>query len=442
MSLALSPNPATTPTAIQFQVQVGEQALVVSEFNVTSGSYGSVGSASMQVSRRLLTSLDFDLVDVTSNSTIVPVSIWVASGQIPLTKIFDGDVMSTDWNMDLDTVTIHARDHAGVFVDQRRILARDAQAVTSALTPLSPGQQLNPSGISTINRKVSQVVEDIANQFGYTPVLNMGDSDVLKGAQFGAGDHTYMTIPQNLWQILNDLARDTGNEVYTTPDRKLVFGTPGAGLPTLYFNWNTPFVPENTPDDPQVYPCQNLRINHNPRRNATFRVLVFSYAPGTATATIGRATYVGSNANTSSIPEGLHVGNDALSADKQLLQSSDTRSGGSSRDLSSVQLYTFHWDGLTNDDANARAAAIANDIAKRFLQIHFWIDGLPTVTPTQKFFLSGPEGMPSAFTGNTWYVSGIRHVFRLPGDSVSLTDGYRTEIIGLDLPNNALAPKH
>ena len=396
----------------------------------------------MHTSVAMLQALKLDLAEIAGADTIVPVSIYVqyTSGLSPQpnVKIFDGDVVSVEWDFDQDSVVIHARDHAGVFVDQRRILTRDAKTATQALAPLSPGQVLNPQGISTVNRLVSQVVTDIAENFGYTPVLNMtSGSDVPAGASYGGNDHTYMTIPQNLWSVLNELARDTGNEVYTTPDRRLVFGQPGAGLQTIPLSWNVPVL---SPVQNWL-PVADLRVVHNPRRNGTFRVLVTSYDPARAQPTIGRATFIGSNLATPSLKEGVYSGPQALTADSALLQMAQTRGYGTVRDLSHVQLYTFHWDGYSTSDANAKAASIASDISKRLMVMSGRIDGYPTMAPTQPLTMHAGPSVPGSFAGNTWYVSGYRHKFTMPGKGHSRGrrwDGFTTEFSALDLPATAL----
>lgn len=436
--------PTLPPPGIDFHVQVANITIPVNSAEVTSGSYGSVGHARFSTSQTLLSASNIDLMALASSSTIVSVDVYAETPTVPHTKIFGGDLLATEWGFDQDMVHVHARDHAGVFVDQKRILARDAKAVTAALTPLSPGQQLNPNGVATMNRSVSQVVTDIANEFGYTPVINMeGGSNVMAGALYG-GDHTYMTIPQNLWSILNTLARDTGNEVYTTPDRKLVFGMPGAGLSAIQLMWNmNPGTLPTTWQSPTLQtvalPCANLQITHNPRRNSSFRVLVTSYDPGKAQITLGRATAIGSDLATSSLPEGVSVGAAAQAADNQLLADAKAKNQGiSAGNLSHIQLYTFHWDGLTSDDANARAAAIAADIQKRLLLLRCTIDGLPTLTPTQPLTLQGP--ISSTFLGNVWYVSGFQHKFELPhAGGHRGWSGYTTEIQALDLPSVSLA---
>lgn len=429
---------SASPFSVNIQVVVGSVQLPVMSFQVTSGSYGSVGHATITLTISMLDARHIDLVEVSSSGTTVPVAIYAATAGRPPVKIFDGDVLSTEWDFDNDVVTLHARDHAAIFVDQRRILTRDATALVSALQPLSPGQVLTPQGVSTINRKVSQVVADIATDFGYTPVVQMGPgTDITAGASYGGGDHAYMTIPQNLWSILNTLAKDTGNEIYTTPDRRLVFGVPGQGLPTLGLTYKLP--PGQGP--PGSVPVARLVVNHNPRRNGTFRVLVTSYDQARATSTIGRATYIGSNLSSPGLPEGLRVGSDAQAADGQLLKDAATKGEGSPRDLSHVQLYTFHWDGMTNEDANSRAGAIATDISKRLLLMAGRLEGTPELRPTQPIQVSANTLSP-VFTRNTYYVSGYTHRFTMPGEGSGRGgrwDGFYTDFHSLDLPSTALA---
>lgn len=434
--------PSTTD--VKSEVRIAGVLVPVNMFEATSGTYGSVGHAMFTMSRALLDELGIDLVTVSSSSTVVPVTIYVTDtgplGTGVLKLLFAGSVVSTEWDIDDDVVTVHARDRAGVFIDQKRILVRDVKPLTAAIAPLSPGQKLTSQGIATTNRLVSQVVRDVATEFGYTAVINMGaGTDVMAGSSLGSGDHTLMTIPMNLWTLLNTMARDTGNEVYTTADGKLVFGTPGAGLQTLHLTWR---IPESWPNQtPGSLPAANLKIVHNPRRNGTFRVLMISYDQARAQTTIGRATYIGSNLATPGLSEGLYVGTAAQSADARLVKDASTKGVGSPADLSHVQLYTFHWDGMGNDDANARAAAVATDISKRLMTMCGVIDGYTSITPTQPIILHST--LPRVFTGNTWYVSGYRHRFVLPhgssGHRMRSWEGFTTEFQALDLPSVSLA---
>ena len=428
--------------AIDLWCSIGGKSIPINQLSVTTGSYGSVGHATMSTDISMLDNVKVDLVKVASEGTQVPVSISVFYNKFNETSIFGGEFLRASWNFDADTVTINARDWAGVLVDQRRVLTRDVKPLTQILQPLAVGRDPEV-GISTMNRQVSQVVTDIANAYGFKPVINMREgSDVPAGAIYGSQDHVFMTIPQSMWSVLNILAKDTGNEVYVTPDKRLVFGEPGAGLPTVQLSWRTPIGQvlrsQANPNPAGPVPCRDLVIDHNPRRNSTFRVLVISYDPASAKTVIGRATYVGDNMASAGAPIGLNIGSAAASADKSLANDAQTKGYGSISRLSSVQLYTFHWDGLTVETANARAGAIATDIAKRLLLMNCRIDGYPLLRPTQKLQLYAPS-ISSQFSGNTWYTCGINHTYRMPGNRGRDTlSGFWTTIQALDVPSVAL----
>ena len=428
--------------SIGVRCTIGGKSVQINSMSVTTGSYGSVGHATLGSDVSMLTAQGIDLVKVASEGTQVPVAVSVLYNGGNETSLFGGEFLRASWDFDQDTVTMSARDWAGVLVDQRRVLTRDVKPLTQILQPLSPGRDPEV-GISTMNRQVSQIVTDIANSYGFTPVLSMRDgSDVPAGAIYGSQDQAFMTIPQSMWSVLNTLAKDTGNEVYVTPDKKLVFGEPGAGLPTVKLTWRTPLQQvmqsQSDPNPAGPVPCRNLVVDYNPRRNSTFRVMVISYDPANAKTVVGRATYVGDNMASSSVPLGMNIGGAAVTADKALAQSAQTKGYGSISRLSSVQLYTFHWDGLTVDLANARAGAIATDIAKRLLLMSCRIDGYPLMRPTQKLQLYAPS-VSSTFTGNTWYTCGITHTYTMPTGGRVGDAGFWTRLQALDVPSVALA---
>lgn len=411
-------------------------------FEASSGTYGSIGHASAATSVKMLRGLGIDLVTLGGSSSVVPMTITVYT-DTGYGAVFGGEFMSSEWDFDDDRVVIHGRDWGGILVDQKRVLTRSLPALQSVLSPLAPGQSLQASGVSTMNRNVSQIVTDIAHEFGFTPNVSMAPgTDVNAGSIYGSTDHVFMTIPQNLWSVLNTLARDTGNEVYVTPDKRLVFGQPGVGQTPLKLSWNTPQLMSPGPTSPEaVIPCTDLHVTHNPRRNRTFRILVISYDPGQATTVLGRATYVGDAPNEPGLSVGLHTGADAVAADKFLAKSAANKQTGSVSTLSHIQLYTFHWDGLTQSAATDRAAAIATDITKRLLLMSCRIDGYPAMLPTLPITLYSAD-IPPSISSNKWYVTGYRHRLTIPqgrGRGRGGEGGFWTEIQALDIPSTALA---
>jgi len=429
---------------IVLAVTVGGQNIPVTKFSMTGGAYGSVGHITIDTGFSMLQQLKVDLFAMTSGApgfVEVDVSVtqpktdqppWGGYSQQPpqttTTRIFGGEYVRTDFDLDTDSVQIHARDWAGVLVDQKRILTKIGNAVKGVLVPLAPGR-VSAKGISNENQKVGQIVQSIADEFGFNCILNLSNGNPTTGTLYGSADQSFITVPQSLWAILCQVARDTGYVVYVTPTKDLVFGEPGAGLETIKLSFNT------TPGDGQL-PCKNVRIEHHPRRNSTFRVLVISYDPTLAQSTLGRATYVGAAyAGQHGLTAGMNVGNAAISADKNIVGAGQD---GAKVGSTQIPLYTFHVDGLSADQANLRAESIATDIAKRELIMSCHIDGLPHILPTQKIVLSGD--MPDAFSGNTFYTSGYQQEFSLPQPGSHHADaGWTTRITCLNVPTEALA---
>jgi len=425
-----------------FTVSIGGTTMPCSRFSMTGGAFGTVGHVTITTSGTLLKMVDLDLFTLTSGSPgFVEVDIAVqqtqqtqsqAGGysaspgpQSASQRIFGGEYIRTDFDLDADTVTIHARDWAGVLVDQKRILTKIGKAVEAVLAPLAPGR-VTASGISNENQKISDIVTSICTEFGFTPVLNLSSSgrNPTVGTLYGSADQSFITVPQSLWTILNQLARDTGYDVYVTPLKQLVFGEPGVGQATLQLAYNV------APAEGQ-YPCRHTKVEHHPRRNSTFRVLVMSYDPTLAQTTLGRATYVGGNfAGQHGLSAGLATGQAAVSADKNL--------AALKQSVSQIPLYTFNLDGLNADQATLRAQTIATDIAKRELILTTTIDGLPSVLPTQMIHLSGD--VAPAFSEPTYYVSAYDQTFTLPDPRSHHADsGWVTKITALNIPTEGLA---
>lgn len=428
-----------------FKIEVDNKIIPASQFNITGGAYGSVGHVDITTSLTALNDAKIDLFDITSNKpgfTEIDVSVQTTqsgpsqsniagtsaggpgTGERTQTRIFGGEYLSTMWDMDTDLVHIKGRDWAGQLVDQKRVLTKIAKAIESVLRPLAPGR-VTASGISGENQKIGDIVTSIANEFGFTPVLNLSDTkgNPSVGTLYGSADQAFLPLPQSLWNILNQIARDTGYVVYVTPKKELVFGEPGAGLETIQLSWNKSNIPSG------YVPCKNLKLEHNPRRNSTFRVVVMSYDPHGAAPVVGRAIYVGGNfAGSKGLNAGISSGQDATSEDKALAKLDVS--------VKQVALYTFHVDGLSQEQADMRAATIATDIAKRDVTIAGSIDGLPAILPTQKLQIVGD--VPDAFTPFTFYVSQYSQVFTLP-DGRRSDAGWMTNFTALNTPEESQA---
>ena len=272
------------------EVLIAGEAIPFHGFQVTSGAFASVGHAKISTSRKALDGQGIDLLQLTANaSSLTEVGIWVQPPEGARTKIFGGEYVSANWSFDRDGIEIDCRDWAGLLVDQKRVLTKIGAAIVSTLKADAVGQ-VSAAGISNQNQKVSQIVTAIAQEFGFTPILNLDTANnPTMGALYGSTDHVFMTVPQSLWSVLCQLARDTGYDVYTTPNKELVFGLPGVGQTTMQICFGLSVAPDG------VVPVRNLDIQHHPRRNSTFRVIIISHDPAKAQATLGQAVSVGDN---------------------------------------------------------------------------------------------------------------------------------------------------
>ena len=352
-------------TDITWQVTVGGTVVPAFRADATGSTYGSVGSAHITTSIAALDANGIDLYALTSGSGQTEVDISVAVGSGAVTRIFGGEYLTTSWDMDADTAVLHARSWAGALADQKRILTKIGSAVSGALTPLAPGQ-VSAAGISNLNQTVGMIVSAIANEYGFTPVLN------LSGAE--QSDHRHA-----LWQ------RRSG--VYAGAAKPLVDPEPACARHRLCRvrhsdqatgvrdAWRGPAnawrraTRSRRKDAPSR--CARLKFTHQPRQNGTFRVLVIAYDPAKAQVAIGRASYIGANfAGQNGLTAGLATGTSAVTADAALAK---INANGST----TVPLYTFHFDGLSQAQADTQAGAIANDIAKREVIASFECDGLP-----------------------------------------------------------------
>jgi hypothetical protein len=402
-------------------VQIAGTDLPLFRAQISGGSHGSTGHATITSSITALADQGVDLLEISQDApTIVPVDIFLAQDS-GTSHLFGGEYLKANWSFKRDAVSIHARDWSGLLVDQKRVLTNILGGNTGALAP----GEVAGDGVSTTNQPLSKMVTAIANQFGLTPDLRLSSapgSDPEVGTIFGSSTDTILTaVPQSLWGILMRLARDTGNEVYTTPDKHLVFGAPGAGLSPLTFGWMQNPPPAGT------LPLMDLNIEHNPRRNLTFRVLVLSYDPTTRQTTKGQAYVIGTNMTTSggsTVKAGAWSGAQASAIQAQI-------GAGPKSQKNAIPLYTFHVDGLTAAQANLRAQSIATDIAKRELIVTGSADIVPGMSPSQPVTLDG--NIPAGFLSHQYYVTGYTHNFSMPQGGASRQAELDTSFMLLDV---------
>ena len=165
-----------------------------------------------------------------------------------------------------------------------------------------------------------------------------------------------------------------------------------------------------------------------------------SYDPAKGQQTLGHATVVGRNlAGTGGLQLGIWGGSQALAQDKALAglnsdqanENSFPRLFSYSAGYNFVPLYTFHHDGLGQAAADARAVAIATDIAKRESTLSVEVDGMPGLSPSVSLTVQGL--IDAQFANTTYYVYSYEHSFSMP-QGRSAEAGYLTTIKAITLP--------
>lgn len=378
---------------------IGDSQMPTDSFTVTGGAYGSTGSLVSTTSIAAMEQAGANIVQASIASPgSLPVDLYISEDGAPEEHLFSGEYLTGDFNYRADLITIHARDWSGPLVDQKRALTNLISGSSAALAP-----EEKPVGINTQNQTISKLVTQIANQFSLTPDLrlnsNISNGDADFGAVFGDTTDTILTTtPQTPWGILTKLAKQTGNIVYVTPEKHLVFGEAGAGLDKLTFTWR---------QTAGGLPLLDLRITHNPRRNLTFRVLVKSYDPTLQQLTSGQAYVIGTNYSTDS-GSTVHAGSWGGANASQISSAVGT---GKGTGKNAIPVYTYHVDGLTASQAQTRAESIAADIAKRELVAEAEADLVTGMAPGQIVMLTGQ--IDQEFAAHTYYVTAFSHVFKI-----------------------------
>ena len=413
----------TTATPVFAACSFGGQILPITAFTVSGGAYGTTGRANFRTSITALKALNINLYDLSvSSGPSVEVLAYANYGNnTQPARIFGGEYLNTTWSYEDDLVEIAARDYLGVLVDQHRLPTRLNKAL---IQWANVGQSANSFGVEIQNQLLSSVVEAIANEFGLTPIVQLNSNPIL-GIQYGSVDRVFTTVPQNLYTILQTLALNSGYETFGTPKKQLYFGLPGIGqnvLNVAYKVGTQQLTNSNT--RPTPVPCKNIEIEHQPRRNATFSVIVISQDFAKAKPTKGYATVVAPGIP--SFTAGIHSGPDAISTNQAL------RTKGLQ-----VPLYTFHEEGLTADQTSAKAAAIAMDIAKRAVIVSFDIDGYIDMLPTKQVKLLGD--VDAAFAAMDFYVTAYQHTFTMPsGRGGGGGGGFKTHVKSWNVAEAAL----
>ncbi len=430
-------------------VMIGGTGIRADRWSVSRPAYGVIGGFTAETSSEVLTSANLDLYQLGQQAKgQIPVHIIVESPIYGSVTIFGGELDSVDWDFQTDTIRLAGRDWAGILADTKRVLmGNETIGAPYAATTRSSSVQAQPLGtktppgfspfssqttfksINVQNQTPSQLVTYIAERNGFKTTDSKGASTIISVAGeplvgniiggLGVSAHS----PHTEWGIVQFLARIMGWFCYVTPDRELYFGPPPTGQVPLHVSWNEIAVHES---GVTWYPCKDLEITYNPRRNVSFIVIVASHHIGGLTVS---KKYVAVPSGPMAKEVSVEFPDIVMNPNQFYIGESGSGVGVTADRMSSLfanfgkPVYLFYETNLTADGCQAAAYAKALDIAKRELLISFSIDGNPNVVPNQKIHTFNV----APYKDIQFYVNSVEHSF-------DMDQGWWTHVHGWTLP--------
>ena len=286
-----------------------------------------------------------------------------------------GDIDNLRYNYDKMEVQLIGRDLGGRLYDSPVIL-KGSEEVNR--TPLEIAQAFaSDTGLSFVGPKTLPTMSTV----GYKYLSNEAFKSLT---------------PVRKWDFLVQLARNVGFQVYTTPKGELVFAPPDQTQQPIVYTWFA------DPHDTTLAPVKNLRVNYEPRRNKTFQVLILSYHPKTVSLESATTVILDQTIpffKNKTVKEGFWHG----------AAGANIRSAFGQR-LEGKPVYLFYVQGMTPQECEERADAMAKEISARQYTVEGSITSDLRLTPNAVVQLNGPI---DNFKGQKLYVTGLTYRFGL-----------------------------
>lgn len=246
-----------------------------------------------------------------------------------------------------------------------------------------------PSDMQYFNQPISEVVKQIAQQNG----LGTGkitSTTQLAGTQYDAyqgQEYAFSDRPRPFWRTLQLFALECGFIMFVTPQGDLYFGKPGTGSNHTFY-WK----PSQQDAQGGQLPCYELNIIQQSRRCNQFTVNVY-------------ATDHNNN-------------NQAAFASTEV-----NGSGGGG------YVYNRHPFGLTPENAQQYADAIAEDIQRKEVTIQAMVEGDSSVNVNDKVrFQASHAGDLFSLNNQDMVISGVTQSFEMAKYEADTSAGFFTHI--------------
>lgn len=381
-------------TDTNFFILCANTVLPVINAEVNIASHGSLSTVSGTSSVAMMRYQDLDIFAEAASEEGAAIDVY-AGHDGNMKKLFSGVLDEFDIDFDADTVSFQGRDHAANMADTKQVV----------------------SDINYKNQTVAQIVKQIAEKFDLE--ADITDPGVSAGADLWDGSH-YMPHAQQYWSILQDLAKQVGYECFVDENKKLFFGPPekaaGERLTVTYGATNTSSV-EN--------PIKGLKITYQPRRNSNVQVEVISYHPHKSKQTKGKKR---AKAKKGRATKPRKKGSFIVGSPTKGKQSA--KAGGSKP--SAKPTVTIRMDGLTKEQADKKAEAIAKDIAKRQIIVKGTIPGKAGLRLHSSFKIQKEKLDVLGFDAADYVLTAITHHLENPSSGSGA--GWTTSITAMTEP--------
>lgn len=233
------------------------------------------------------------------------------------------------------------------------------------------------------NQPISNIVQQIATQYGFTPKVTA--TTQLAGVKYvnnSGEEYAFADRPRPLWNTLQLLTKEAGYILYVNPKNELHFEQPGTSGNSVTATWNDTSLTA-------AMPIMNLSILKQARRSQSFTVTVFGYDQSAKQAVSATAVVNGGNGPT----------------------------------------YYRRYPNLASVDAQAKADAAAADIARKGLIVKATVDGNAALNISDKLTIQESTADDLFGLNNQpMYISGLSHVFAMPGFESTEAEGFFTHI--------------
>ena len=374
---------------IQAQLRQGATNVVIAgdefpvlQWKATLANQGSMGTAEASGALSDLIDSGLDLIAASQDVDGAEFDIYVGfNGNTQV--IFSGVVDTCELDFDKNTFEIKGRDHAASLADGKQTMA----------------------DLNYRNQSVAQIVQQIADKFSFSAKIT--DPGTKAGPDMN-GENSFNPHPQSYWSLLQTLAESVGYECYVTPDKTLYFG-PEQDQGSVTVNYGADFF------SGAKNPGRNLKVTYNPRNNTNIVVKVVSLNPQSTQPIFAKAT-----ASPVALGKGRKTKTSLLANNSKVKYPSK---GGSGSKSSAKSVYYIRCPGMTQDQAQKRAQAMADDIAKHQIIVEMEIEGLPSLVLHSQVSIVQSTIDLYGFAGVNLNVAEVTHEFTTPEGG---TGGYLT----------------